>query len=259
MQRLNILDIWVDNVDEQKALEQAATFLRATGGPKAIFASNPEKQFLVSKNPLLYQAYREAGLLLPDGIGMVLPARILHKAKLQRVPGSEFIFGLCGLASREGKGIFVYGSREEVNQNAIRKLKKRFPDLIVSGRQNGYIPDSEMPSLIRRINESKAAILFLALGSPKQEVWFAKYKHELKTVRVCQGVGGTLDTIAGYVRRAPAAWCRLNLEWLYRLLREPQRIKRQKMLPVFAAMVFQEALRTRLLPKAERSCEKHLS
>ncbi|MFH1973965.1 MAG: WecB/TagA/CpsF family glycosyltransferase [Pseudomonadota bacterium] len=78
---------------------------------------------------------------------------------------------------------------------------------------------------------------FLALRSPKQEKWFAKYKDSLKYVRICQGIGGTLDTIGGTVKRAPVAWCNLGLEWLYRLLSEPSRIKRQKILPVFALKV----------------------
>jgi N-acetylglucosaminyldiphosphoundecaprenol N-acetyl-beta-D-mannosaminyltransferase len=79
--------------------------------------------------------------------------------------------------------------------------------------------------------------LFLALGSPKQEKWFATYKHLLKHVKVCQGIGGTLDTIAGKVKRAPEIWCKYSIEWLYRLISEPRRIKRQKVLPVFAMMV----------------------
>jgi N-acetylglucosaminyldiphosphoundecaprenol N-acetyl-beta-D-mannosaminyltransferase len=94
-----------------------------------------------------------------------------------------------------------------------------------------------MPALVDRINESKADILFLALGSPRQEKWFAKHKDSLTYVRVCQGIGGTLDTIGGTVKRAPAAWCNLGLEWLYRLLSEPSRIKRQKVLPIFALKV----------------------
>ena len=94
-----------------------------------------------------------------------------------------------------------------------------------------------MLELLNRINASKAEILFLALGSPKQEKWYAAYKNRLHHVRVVQGIGGTLDTIAGNVKRAPKVWCKFQLEWLYRLMMEPKRIKRQKVLPVFAANV----------------------
>ena len=94
-----------------------------------------------------------------------------------------------------------------------------------------------MLHLIDRINASRAEILFLALGSPKQEKWYANYKSRLHFVKVVQGVGGTLDTIAGTVRRAPEIWCKLQLEWLYRLIMEPRRIKRKKVLPIFVVMV----------------------
>ena len=113
-------------------------------------------------------------------------------------------------------------------------LAERFPGLKIAGRANGYVKDEEMPGLIEKINESGAAVLFVALGSPKQEKWFAKYKDKLPHVRVVQGIGGTLDTIGGTVKRAPEFWCRHNLEWLYRLLSEPKRIARQRVLPVFA-------------------------
>jgi N-acetylglucosaminyldiphosphoundecaprenol N-acetyl-beta-D-mannosaminyltransferase len=96
-----------------------------------------------------------------------------------------------------------------------------------------------MPRLIEQINESKADILFVALGSPKQEKWFVTHKDALEHVKVIQGIGGTLDTIGGTVKRAPAIWRKLWAEWLYRLISEPRRIKRQSVLPVFAMMVFQ--------------------
>ncbi len=238
IQRLAILDIWVDAVDRAAAIRRAEAFLQGDR-PRAVFASNPEKAFSVPADPLLHRVYREAGLLLPDGIGMVLAARILHGVRLERVPGSEFIFDLCALAARDGHPVFFYGAKEAVNRAAAAKLERRFPGLIVAGRQDGYLPEAEMPGLVERINRSGARILFLALGSPKQERWFAAHRDQLTTVRLCQGIGGTLDTIAGNVKRAPRWWCRYNLEWLYRLLKEPKRIQRQKVLPLFALGVLQ--------------------
>lgn len=246
LKRLRILDIWVDPLDRRAAIEKAKELIASDGGPYAVFASNPEKQFSVPKDPILYRTYREAGILLPDGIGIVMAARILYGARIQRVPGSDFIFDLCEIASGAGFGIYLYGAKEHVNRKATEELKKRFPDLIIAGRQNGYLPETDMPRLIREINHSKAKILFLALGSPKQEKWFAVHQHVLTDIKICQGIGGTLDTIAGNVRRAPAAWCRLNIEWLYRLLTDPQRIKRQRLLPIFAALILRDALKSRM-------------
>jgi N-acetylglucosaminyldiphosphoundecaprenol N-acetyl-beta-D-mannosaminyltransferase len=94
-----------------------------------------------------------------------------------------------------------------------------------------------MSDLIQQINESGAAILFLALGSPKQEKWYATYGNSLENIRLVQGVGGTLDTIAGKVPRAPEIWQKCGVEWLYRLLLEPKRLKRQKILPLFMVLI----------------------
>jgi N-acetylglucosaminyldiphosphoundecaprenol N-acetyl-beta-D-mannosaminyltransferase len=236
-ERLKILDIWVDPLDRGMARSRVLSFLESGQRPYSIFASNPEKNFSVPKDTELLSAFKNADILLPDGIGMVLAARILYGVRLPRIPGSEFIFDICDIAAQKGYGIFVYGASEEVNSASVDIIQKQFPNLRIAGRANGFVSDTDMPALVRRINESKADILFLALGSPRQEKWFARHKDSLTSVRVCQGIGGTLDTIGGAVKRAPVAWCNLGLEWLYRLLSQPSRIKRQKILPIFALKV----------------------
>lgn len=238
--RLKVLDIWVDPLTREEAIERVSGFLKHGRRPHAIFAANPEKNFSIPIYPDVYKVYGEADLLLPDGIGMVWAAGVLYGAKLERVPGSEFIFDLCRLAVREDCGIFLYGAEEEVNRHSAEILSKRYPGLKISARSNGYVKDAEMPGLIQKINESGASILFLALGSPKQEKWYAAHRDALTHVRIVQGIGGTLDTIVGKVKRAPEFWRRLNLEWLYRLIDDPRRISRQKVLPVFAALVLFE-------------------
>jgi N-acetylglucosaminyldiphosphoundecaprenol N-acetyl-beta-D-mannosaminyltransferase len=241
--RVKILNIWVDTVNRETAQERVRHFLNYGQRAHCIFASNPEKNFLFSNDPQSLDAFKNADLLLPDGVGMVWAARILAGVKLQRIPGAEFIFDICELAAKDDIGIFVYGAKEEINKKAVSLLKKRYAGLRIVGRCNGYVQESEMPALIQHINDSHAEILFLALGSPKQENWFVKYHRELKYVKVCQCIGGTLDTIAGNVKRAPAIWQRCSLEWLYRLIVEPRRLKRQKVLPLFALAVFKLKLK----------------
>ena len=235
--RLNILNIWVDPLTKEEALSRVEGFLINGNKPHLIFAVNPEKNFSVPRDPSLCKTFKSADLLIPDGIGIVLAARILYGIRISRIPGVEFMNSICELSVEKGYRIFIYGAKEEVNRNASENLRKRYPDIQIVGRSHGYIGETAMPGLIRQINESKAEILFLALGSPKQEEWIASYKDALKHIRVCQGIGGTLDTIAGNVKRAPAIWCRLSLEWLYRLISEPKRINRQKVLPLFVALV----------------------
>jgi len=235
--RLKVLDIWVDPLTREEAIERVSGFLKHGRRPHAIFAANPEKNFSIPIYPDVYKVYGEADLLLPDGIGMVWAAGVLYGVKLERVPGSEFIFDLCRLAVQERCSVFLYGADEEVNRRSAEILSERHPGLKVAGRANGYVKDAEMPSLIQKINDSGARILFLALGSPKQEKWYATHRDALTHVRIVQGIGGTLDTIAGKVKRAPEFWRRLNLEWLYRLIDDPRRISRQKVLPLFVIKV----------------------
>ena len=238
--RLNILNVWVDPVDMSGALEKVERFVDEGERPHSVFAVNPEKNFSVPRDPQLHKVFREADLLIPDGIGVVMAARLLYRVRLTRVPGVEMMDEICRLSARNGYKVFIYGAKEEVSAKAANVLQKRYPFLEIVGRANGYVPHDEMQTLIEQINTSGAQVLFLALGSPRQENWYAKYAHQLNTVRVCQGIGGTLDTIAGTVKRAPRFWCRMNLEWLYRLLAEPKRIARQRVLPIFAYLVFRK-------------------
>ena len=235
--RLKILDIWVDTVNMQQALAKVSEFVDEGNRLYTVFASNPEKNFSFPADPFLYRMFRTADMLVPDGIGMVLAARILYGRKLSRVPGCELMQNVCAMSAVKGYKIFIYGARDEVNKKAVETLKNRFPDIQIVGHCNGYLPREKMDDLVAQINDSGAQIMFLALGSPSQERWIAEYGDKLKQIRVCQGIGGTLDVIAGVVERAPEIYCRLGLEWFYRLIEDPNRIKRQKVLPIFAVLV----------------------
>jgi N-acetylglucosaminyldiphosphoundecaprenol N-acetyl-beta-D-mannosaminyltransferase len=133
---------------------------------------------------------------------------------------------ICAVALERSYRIFVLGASEGVNAAAVIELRRRFPGINIVGRANGYWKPEDNPALIQRINDSCADIVFVALGSPRQERWMEANLPHLN-VKVCQGIGGTLDTIVGAVKRAPDAWQALGLEWAYRLLRQPSRARRQ--------------------------------
>ncbi len=235
--RLKILNVAVDLVDTDQALSRIEHFLGSAQRPHSVFAVNPEKSFFMSRDPKFYQVFSTADMLIADGVGVVLAARMLHGVRLPRVTGAELMEKLCCFAAQRGRKVFVYGAQEEVNRKAVETLVCRYPGLQVAGRANGYIPPDEMPRLVEEINDSGAEILFLALGSPRQEKWFLSHANDLRTVKVCQGVGGTLDTIAGNVKRAPRKWRDCGLEWLFRLVSEPARIKRHKGILLFVIKV----------------------
>jgi N-acetylglucosaminyldiphosphoundecaprenol N-acetyl-beta-D-mannosaminyltransferase len=240
--RTDVLGIPVDCVTMDGALDFAEHLTEGGSQGQYILAINPEKVMALLNDKALRETFQRAALLIPDGIGVVWAIRWLHGLKALRVPGAELMPRFCKMAARKGYGVFLFGSKEDVNREAAEKLQQKYPGLKIAGRANGYLNEEDMPGLIKQINASGAAILFVALGSPKQEQWIQKWCPELK-VNICQGIGGTLDTIVGTVKRAPAVFCRLGLEWFYRLITNPQRIRRQIVLPLFAWRVIKEKFR----------------
>ncbi|MHB8481558.1 MAG: WecB/TagA/CpsF family glycosyltransferase [Nitrospiria bacterium] len=238
--RVEILGVPADCVGMNEALDRVEALI-AGDKPESIIAVNPEKVIKGQKDPFLLSQLNRAGLLIPDGIGVVFAARILGLGRMERVPGSELMPALCERAAGKGYKIFLFGGSPEVNQQTVLMLKRRFPGIQIVGNQHGYMKDEEMPFLIQRINESGADILFIALGSPKQEFWMEKHLPQLH-VKVCQGVGGTFDVISGQVKRAPYLFRKVHLEWFYRLLSNPKRFLRQTACFLFAFRVFRKRL-----------------
>lgn len=224
--RESVLNTPVDCVNMAGALRHVEDFIRNAKRPATILAVNPEKVYAIRGNRFLKDFFQEAALLLPDGIGIVYALR-LQGRRVTRVAGSDLMPMICAMAAEKCYSIFIYGASEAVNSAAVERLNKRFPTIRIVGRANGYLPPTAMDDLVARINRSGAQILFVALGSPRQEQWMRDYLEQLETVKVCQGIGGTLDTIVGTVRRAPSLMRKLNLEWLFRLLQQPSRAGRQ--------------------------------
>jgi N-acetylglucosaminyldiphosphoundecaprenol N-acetyl-beta-D-mannosaminyltransferase len=219
----------------EQALQVVEEMLRGERADTVV-AVNPEKVMRARRDPVLLGQLMRAGLLIPDGIGVVVAARGQQARPVERVAGSDLMPLLCGLAAGRGYKIFLFGASAEANDAAVRALRERFPGLAIAGAQHGFVRDEDMPDVIRGINESGAEILFVALGTPMQEMWIDRWQPELR-VKVVQGVGGTFDVLAGRVRRAPTAWRKVHLEWLYRLMCEPRRIRRQAALPQFAVRI----------------------
>lgn len=226
VQRVAILDTPVDCVDMVGTLRLVEEYIRSASRPGTVLAVNPEKVYALRRNQFLSEFFAKAAILIPDGIGIVWAMRLMGYTA-SRVPGADLMQEICRVAETRGYRIFIYGAKEDVNRGAVERLLERHPRLQIVGRANGYVKEAEMDSLVSKINDSKAEILFVALGSPRQEEWMYEYLDRLVTIRICQGIGGTLDTIVGTVRRAPLFMQRLNLEWLYRLLKQPTRAGRQ--------------------------------
>src|SRR5262245_913647 len=243
--RINILGVPVDCLTMDGAVELADGVLR-DGARHSVVAVNPEKVMRARSDNSLLERLTRASVLIPDGIGVVLAARILNLGRFERVPGSELMPRLCELAARKGYRVFLFGAAADINARAAQILVDRYPGLTIAGTQHGFLSEEEMPGLLERINQLNIDILFVALGSPKQEEWIDRYLPGLN-VRICQGVGGTFDVIAGRVKRAPAAFRAAHLEWFYRLASDPGRLRRQTALPKFALQVLKQGVKRRLV------------
>ena len=238
--RINILGVPVDCLTTQEARKIVCKALE-TPGPQSIIAVNPEKVMQARRNHEVLAQLMRTSVLIPDGIGVVWLARRKVGHFVQRVAGADFMPEICKMAQVSGAKIFLFGGEEGIAERVAQHLDTHFPGIQIVGTQHGYLPESEMDILLERITALGTHILFLALGSPKQECWMAQYLPRLQ-VRLCQGVGGTFDVLAGKVRRAPAVVQACHGEWLYRLMMNPSRFFRQQALWTYMVLVVKQYL-----------------
>ena len=245
VKRCNVLGQPVDAVDFAGALAFVDERVKSRSPVGTVLAVNPEKIVTLKQSPFLAEFFRSAALLIPDGIGVVGALR-LQGESVSRVPGADLMQAICGLAANKGYSVFLYGGKEEVSAKAAAELALRYPGIRIVGRRNGYVSPTEQDDLVAEINDSGAQVLFVALGSPRQEEWMSQHMSKLHGVSIIQGIGGTLDTIAGTVKRAPVFWQRIHLEWFYRLLKQPSRAPRQLKLVKFVFDVLVDEMKRRL-------------
>ena len=198
-------------------------------------AVNPQKIYRAWKDPQLMDVLKRADVGICDGVGVSIASRILNGRGIPRCTGCDLFFRLLPLAARKGWGVFLLGASPESNRVACLRLRERHPDLRIVGRRDGYFDDSS--SVIEEINASGAEMLFVAMGSPKQEYWISRHREAIDA-SFCMGVGGSFDVASGAAPRAPKAFRKTGTEFLFQLMREPRkRWKRQKVYFLFMLRV----------------------
>jgi len=238
-----VLGCRVDAVTLDEALEVLSRFI-ASGKPHHIVTLNAEMAYRALHDPEFRNIINRAGLVTPDGAGIVWAAHMLGSPVPERVAGIDLVQALAVRAAKEGWRLFLYGGAPGVAEEAARRLKKRYPGLNILGTSHGYLSPKEEEELLQNLRKTPPDVLLVALGSPKQEYWIARHLAELG-IPVAIGVGGSLDVLAGRTKRAPRFMQRLGLEWLYRVMREPRRVKRILALPKFMIAVLAEARKER--------------
>ena len=218
-----------DNVTMDEAVAQAVENLQSKRRCMVVTPNAEIAQSCVTDDRLR-EIVRKAGLVLPDGIGVIYASRILKKPLKQRVPGVEFGENLVSALRDTGKTIFFLGGKPGVAEEAAHRLQVKYPGLKVAGTKDGYFQREE--EAVEAVQQAKPDVLFVCLGSPKQEYFRADHFDQLGATLMV-GLGGSLDVYAGKVERAPALFRKLGLEWFYRLLRQPSRLGRMMKLPQY--------------------------
>ena len=197
--------------------------------PEIIIANYNNEKFKEILNEQKYQ--------IPDGTGIVWASKKNKGNIKQRITGIDLMIDICEESQKYGSRIFLYGSKPGIAKTAKENLKKQFPNINIVGECNGYCDEGETT---QKILEARSDIVFVGLGSPKQEEFIIENKEKFPSVKIFMPVGGSFDVISKTKKRAPNWVIKCNLEWLYRLFQEPSRIGRQMKLLKFMYLVRRE-------------------
>ena len=234
-ERVNILGVTVDAVTMAEAVDVVRAHMDARTGVM-VATANAEMIMRATKDRELRDILNETVLVVPDGAGTVWAAHHLGYAMPERVAGFDLVQELLRRAPKEQRRIYFLGSAPGVAEKAKEKAQRLYPGISIVGVRDGFFKEDESTAITAQIKAAQPDLLLVALGVPKQEKWIHKHLKELD-VPVAIGVGGTLDVMAGVMKRAPRWMQRAKLEWLFRGLLQPQRAGRLLALPKFVLKV----------------------
>ncbi len=235
----SILGVRIDPVTMQEALDRIGAFLDS-GRQHHVVTVNPEFIMGARNNDPFRSVLNMAALAVPDGVGVRFAGLVQGRWLPERVTGIDLTLRIAELAVARRVSLMLYGAEHGVAKEAAKSLQARYPKLHIVGAENEenflFHRRSDEES-IARIRRRRPAVLLVALGSPKQDLWIAKHLHHMPSVRVAMGVGGTFDYLAGVVPRAPRFVRQVGLEWLWRLAREKPALRRRRFHRILTATV----------------------
>ncbi len=243
--RQMVLDAPVDPVDLDTAVSIMNRWLDAQPVRlHHIVTVNPEFVIAARRNPEFSRVLREADLATADGVGIILAGKLLGIPAGQRITGVDLTEAIAALPHPNAR-VFLLGAAEGVAARTATMLRQRYPAFQVTGTFSGDASDAGWPAIAAELDQAQPTILLVAFGHPRQDLWINHYKEELERrgILVAVGVGGAFDYLSGLIPRAPQLVRRLGFEWLYRLIRQPWRWRRQLALPLFAALLARERLK----------------
>ncbi len=228
---VSILGLPIQNVTMSEAVNDVYGFFGARES-KIVVTPNAEILQMYSTDPAVKEALEKADYIVPDGVGVLLAAKRLGTPLKEKVAGVELSRNLLEKAAKEGGNVYLLGAKPGVAAEAKRCLEEEIPGISIVGVRDGYFKPEDEPAIIEEINGLDVDMLFVCLGAPKQELWMAEHKGDLK-IGVMLGLGGSLDIFSHTLKRAPQWMINCRIEWLYRVIKEPYRIGRIASLPKF--------------------------
>ena len=231
MRRINILGVWVHDCDEEVAVDAIKHFLENASLPpttaKQLCTVNPEFVMEARQNRAFRALLNTADLCTPDGVGIILAARLMGTPLRGRATGVALVGRIAELSAVEGHRLFLLGAQPGVAEQAAKELARRYPGVNIVGTYPGSPADTDFPEIERRLAASQPNVLLVAYGAPRQDLWIRAHRSDFpSSVKVAMGIGGVLDYLAGRVPLAPPIMRRLGLEWLFRLIKQPWRWRR---------------------------------
>ncbi|MBC2306056.1 WecB/TagA/CpsF family glycosyltransferase [Listeria booriae] len=221
-QRIQFLDANLDTHTFNDTIHQIETHIH-NRNPIHHTGVNADKINLMKKNPHFKKIINEAALINPDGMSVVLAAKLCNQPQLERVAGIDVMIRLLELSAEKGYRPYFLGTSKPILEKLITTVQHDYPTLTIAGAHHGFFQPEEEARIVADIKESHADLLFIALPSPQKEFFVDAHLTEM-AVPVSIGVGGSFDVIAGELKRAPKWMQRLNLEWFYRMIQEPKRL-----------------------------------
>ncbi|MCX7771935.1 MAG: WecB/TagA/CpsF family glycosyltransferase [Clostridia bacterium] len=235
-EKIDIHGVMIDNVTMDEALERVIQML-GEPRPHAIYTPNAEIIMQSTRDAELKDILNAADLVVPDGAGVILASKILNRRLKQKVSGVDLTKRIFMNTDKRATSFFIFGGKPGVAEMASVNILSEFPRANIVGFRNGYFKEEDIPEIIKQINASRAEIVLVALGAPKQEKWIHQHAGELNC-KVLMGVGGSIDIFAGTAPMAPEFMRKSGFEWLYRLIKQPSRYKRMMDLPRFMMLTY---------------------
>ncbi len=236
-QRTDFMGVPVDAITMTETIERIHQSI-ARGEKIQHMAINTMIILRMVEDPEFMHTLCNCEVINADGIGVVLASRLLGRPLPERVTGIDLMESLIALAAEQGFKPYFLGAQEEVVQRTVSHYRRKYPSLQIAGYRNGYFKDADEQQIAEDIRDSGADMLFVAISSPKKEIFLGRWRDTMD-IPFCMGVGGSFDVVAGKFKRAPQWVQRAGLEWAYRWKQEPRRMFRRNAIdmPKFVAMV----------------------